>query len=45
MFSFSVQGLDKTETTNSKGMILYGGWLVQADVVMLAWFNTIFKHA
>ena len=50
MFSFSVQGLDKTETTNSKGITLYGGWLVQADVLlaMLAMLDTMFemfKHA
>ena len=48
MFSLSVSGLDKTETTYSKGMIFYGGWLVQVDVVMLAIFDNMFemfKHA
>ena len=46
MLSLSVSGLDKTKPTNLKGM--YGGWLVQGDVVMLAMFDTMFemsKHA
>ena len=43
LFSFSFNGLDKTETTYSKRTTLDSDWLVQGDVVMLAKFDIMFE--
>ena len=43
LFSFSFNGLDKTETTYSKRTTSDCGWLEQGNVDMLAMFDTMFE--